>query len=499
MKNRETPVVEWVQFGADFGKIRSMCRILFFSLIAFLAAFAGCRAIERAREAQESVVDVASDGAQCRAVVRFDPAGKSLSSLVEYAITNRPSFANAALAVDSARITMREIAADAPLISDHPWNSPHLSVSGAYSERTEAQSAKGFSFKTERGSPSAALSLDLLIYDFGRYEARANAQAHRVVAAELDLVNEGYSVFGEVSESYFTLLEKQALAEVAVTNLHECSVRADYEKERLENGEAKSLDLMRAKLDLAKAAENCVNATNALLTAGAEFLKSIGVEASGGMPSGGWNLGATLNSARRGFGDTFSSADEIFELARTNAPSMRVVRAKLRAASADVDYAIANTMPTLSASASLSWTDPLWTFGWGLSAAQSLFEGFRKTSAIDKAVVSMRQAEKAVEEAEQKLSRDVELAVAARDNAREALRTADDSLKTARENLDLVRRQFELGEANRVDFTEALSDYAEALGGRVSAFYRGQRAEAAIFALTGTYPAYDEKNLTEEN
>ena len=111
----------------------------------------------------------------------------------------------------------------------------------------------------------------------------------------------------------------------------------------------------------------------------------------------------------------------------------------------------------------------------------------------------MRQAEKAVAEAEQLLSRNVELAVTTRDNAREELRTAGDTLKTARENLDLVRRQFELGEANRVDFTEALSDYIEAMGGRVSAFYRGQRAEAAIFALTGTYPAYDEMNLTEED
>ena len=88
--------------------------------------------------------------------------------------------------------------------------------------------------------------------------------------------------------------------------------------------------------------------------------------------------------------------------------------------------------------------------------------------------------------------------MAARDNAREARRTAGDSLRTARENLDLVRRQYELGEANRVDFTEALSDYIEAMGARVSAFYRGQRAEAALFALTGMYPVYDEKNLTEE-
>ena len=472
-------------------------RVIFVSA-AFLAVFAGCLAIERAREAQSEVADVAKDGALRREAVRFSPDGKSLSSLVDYAITNRPSFANATLAVDAARITMREIAADAPLLSDHPWNAPHLSASASYSERSESQPSRDFRFKTQKGSPSAALSLDLLIYDFGRYDAKARAQAEKVLAAELALVGEGYSVFADVCNSYFTLLEKQALADVAVTNVHECTIRAEYAKELLDNGEAKALDLLRAKLDLAKALESCVNATNALLAAGAEFLRSVGADASGGAPPGGWDLGATLNSVRRGFGDTFSTSDEIFELARTNAPAMRIARAKLRAASADVDYAIANTMPSVSASASLSWTDPLWTFGWGLNAVQSLFEGFRKTSAIDKAVVAMRQAERAVAEAEQKLSLDVELAVVARDNAREARRTARDSLKTALENLDLVRRQFELGEANRIEFTAALADYIEAMGARVSAFYRGQRAEAAIFALAGMYPVYDEGNLTEE-
>lgn len=475
-----------------------MHRSLIFLPGAFLFAFAGCLAIERAREAQNEVADVAKDGALRREAVRFRPDGMSLKSIVDYAITNRPSFASAALAVDDARMAMREIAADAPLISDHPWNAPHLSASLSYSERSEPQLAEDFRFKTEKGALSAALSLDLLVYDFGRYGARARAQAERVVAAELALVEEGYSAFNEVSESYFTLLEKQALAEVALTNAHECAVRVEYAKERLENGEAKSLDLLRAKLDLAKAAESCVNATNDLLVAGADFLKSVGAEASGGMPPDGWDMGAEICSVKRGFGDTFSTAEEMFELARTNAPAMRIVRAKLRAASAGVDYAVANTMPSVSASASLSWTDPLWTLGWGVSAVQSIFEGFRKTAAIDRAVVSMRQAERAVAEAEQRLSRDVELAVAARDNAREARRTAGNSLRTARENLDLVRRQYELGEANRVDFTEALSDYIEAMGARVSAFYRGQRAEAALFALTGMYPVYDEKNLTEE-
>ena len=469
-----------------------------YAVIAFWIA-AGCSTIERAREAQNAVEGAAAENAVAVARAPADFHGHALSSLVEYAITNRPSFASAALAVASARLAMREIDADSPLVGSCPWNAPRLSVSGSYSERTEAQHAKGFSFKTQRGSPSAALSLDLLIYDFGRHSARAHAQAERVLAAELALSQAGYTVFEDVCGTYFTLLEKRALCEVAATNLHECAVHADYAQERLESGEAKPLDVLRAKLDLARARESCVAASNDVAMAAAEFLKAVGEDAAAGMRDGLGRLPeGSLSSVCRGLEESTATAEEIFAVARTNSPAMRIARAKLRAASAEVDYAVANLLPSVSASASMSWTDPLWTWGWGVSAVQSLFEGFRKTTAVDRAVVAMHQAEREVAEAEQRLSRDIELVTAARDNAREALRTAEDTFKTARENLDLVRRRHEVGEASRVDFTEAVADYVEAMGNRVGAFYRGQRAEAAIFALEGTYPAYADDKTVEE-
>jgi glyoxylase-like metal-dependent hydrolase (beta-lactamase superfamily II) len=52
--------------------------------------------------------------------------------------------------------------------------------------------------------------------------------------------------------------------------------------------------------------------------------------------------------------------------------------------------------------------------------------------------------------------------------------------------------RYEIGEADRVDFSEAVSAYSEALGAYVSAYYASQRAEAAFFPLIGKYPVYDE-------
>ena len=146
--------------------------------------------------------------------------------------------------------------------------------------------------------------------------------------------------------------------------------------------------------------------------------------------------------------------------------------------------------PTVSASLSLNWTDPLWYWNWGVNAAQSLFTGWRKTLAVDRAVLEMQSRESDVEAAELLLSRNLEMALSERDNALKASATAKESIHSARENLETVRAQFEVGDVSRIEFTDAVSNYADALGNEIKAFYRGQMAEAALFEIMGESPVY---------
>ena len=94
-----------------------------------------------------------------------------------------------------------------------------------------------------------------------------------------------------------------------------------------------------------------------------------------------------------------------------------------------------------------------------------------------------------LDEAEQNLSRDLAVAAAVRDNARESLVTARVEVRQAKENLDTVVAQYRLGEASRIDFTDAASGYARALGARAKAFYAGELAEAELIRLTGHVPS----------
>lgn len=459
-----------------------------------LLVVSGCMTIFNAQEAQRSVEDKANGVRE--EVAKLDLSDRSLKELVQFAMTNRPAMVSAALAVVDARLALREIAADAPLVSYSPWTSPHLALSSGYSESSTPDNK--IKWRTE-GAASAGLSLDILIYDFGRNASRASAQVERVIAAEHDFIQTGYQVFNEVSAAYFDLMECDALLAVAITNQTEFAIHLKEAEDRLAAGEAMKLDVTRAKSNLYQAREEVIVASNSVVTAGAELMKALGVDVSRGTRDEVYPAsGAALASVMRGFARTEYGVESAFNLARTNAPAMAIARAQLRAASRQVDYAIADLMPSVSAQVGVNWADPLWVWHWGIDAVQSLFTGYRKTTAVDRAVVALQGAAADVDEAEQQLSLDLETAIAVRDNAQKKLETARMTVVQAREDLGLVKQQYQEGEVSRVDFTEAVSSYTRALGNRVSAFYTGQRAEAALFAIIGRVPEYREEELHEK-
>ncbi len=476
----------------------TVTRLFAAALAAFAAGCATVRAVRDARLEQGTWKDRGTGKEAERTVEPAHLEGWKLPQLVDFAFANRPAMVRARLQLEDARLALKAVAADAPLLSSTPWNSVGASLNGGHSAQSESDH-HDLHWKTE-GNASASLSLDILLYDFGRNAAEARSKAESVIAAELAVVDEGYSIFEEVANSYFALAQGEALLEVARIKVAEYAEHVEQAELKMENGEAKAVDVLKAKLDLAKADQDVVSASNDVVTAGAKLMAALGIE----VPMGDYAsvLGvreSDLSKATRFFADTTNSVEDIYFLACTNAPSVQVARARLRAASHQVDVAVADLYPSVSASLSLNWADPLWYWRWGVNGVQSLFTGWRKTTAVERATIALDAAARDVDSAELDLSNDIELAVAERDNAVEALDTARASVSRARENLETVREQFKVGDVSRVDYTDAAADYTGALGDRVKAFYRGQIAEARIYRLSGLMPQYKEETISEDN
>ena len=394
------------------------------------AVLAGCgtfHAVHEARSAQRALAARGTGSDAGIPAANAELKGMSLSQLVGFALDNRPSMMRARLAVEDARIALRQAAADAPLLSSTPWGAFGASASIGRSESSRA----GYSLRGDTdGSASGSLSLDVLLYDFGRNAAAARAYAEEVVAAETALVDAGYTVFEEVAAGYFALVRNETLLEVALTNEAEYAEHLEQAEMRMKHGEAKEVDVLKAKLDLAKSVQNVVAASNDVAIAGAELMTALGVDAS----SGGFRevLGQRrmeLSHMQRSFASTSGGIAELYGFARTNAPAVTVARTRLRAASHRVDAAVADLYPSLSASLALNWTDPLWYWRWGVNGAASLFTGWRRTAAVERATVALDSAACDVDTAELKLSRDIEIAVAERKEV--ARRLADGAARNS--------------------------------------------------------------------
>ena len=458
---------------------------------SFLASvlLAACETIHNAEVAKTQVMS-AIDPSLAKPSERVNLTGFQLADFVDFALTNRPEVISAELAVEDRLMAVRMVESGKPFM-------PHLNMSAGYGQST-ANNGSRFSWRNT-GRFNGSVGLEMLLIDFGRYDADFRAACEDLASVEMSLAETRLGVFEEVSAAYFTLLMNDALLDVARTNEWECINHLSQATNRFENGEAKLLDVLRARLDLSEAVQARISASNDTVTAGAEFLRALGLSADRAaredvLPVLADGLGTTLKEFER----SRMPVEEALALARTNSPALMVKRARLRVAMNEVDWTVADLYPELKLSSSFNFTDPAWNWSWAFGAVQSLFLGWRKTAAVDAAVVRMHSARQDVEAAERTLSRDLAVAIAARDDSIASLAAARTSVRQAHENLRVSDEQYRLGEASRIDYTTALSDYATALGKRVKAFYEGQLAETRIMRLIGTGPLYHTQVVKEQ-
>ncbi|MBO7166985.1 MAG: TolC family protein [Kiritimatiellae bacterium] len=452
-----------------------------FSFGAFLGLLLclGCETIRNAEKAQEEIKP-ASLGVCTNEPKKVELKDFDLWDYVVFAVSNRPEIVSAELSLSNAVIDIKMVEGE--------WM-PTVSTGADWSRGTY-NNGSHFSGNQQNRPFSQNFSFDVLLYDFGRLDAKEQAARYTLMSAWHDYEEKRIAAFKEVSQAYFTLLECDALYEVAQTNKFNYEEHLREAKHLLEAGESIKLDVLKAQYDLSASELNLINASNDVVVASAAFIKSLGLQLD--ECSRESILPKSVNplfNTNVVFSSTTAQVQDLLPFARTNAPSIKSLRAKLRASSSQVDYAISDLLPEITLSSTVSFTDPTWNWVWGVKAFQSLFMGYRKTLAVDQAVLRMKAAKYDVDKAEQTLSYNLGEAVSLRDNAKQSHVTATVQVEQALENLQTVVECFRIGTSDRTDFTDAANAYASAMGSWVKSFYAGQMAEVNLIHLLGTSPS----------
>jgi outer membrane protein TolC len=355
---------------------------------------------------------------------------------------------------------------------------PSVNASAGYRKGTSNISTASASNES-KGSYSASVSLNQLIYDFGKTPAAIRQAYEDKLSTESLLKSAENNIVYNTRQAYYDLIKQRSLVQVAEETVHQFQVHLEQTQNLFEVGRRIKYDITKAQVDLGNARIDLINARNALTTARAVLNNTLGLA-----EDPGYTVQEPPSEEFKNY-----SFVELIKIARQNQPELVAKLAQERSASAAVDQAIADLYPSLSLNGSYGWSGskfPLvWNWSLGSVLGWNIFSGFQKTNQIDKAVANLRTTRAARAELEQRIYLDITRAVAQLESAGERLTLAKLTVQQAEENLNLVNERYKIGKASSIELTDAHVALMNSRVSHIQATFDYQTAVALIKKTIG--------------
>lgn len=437
--------------------------------IVLALVVAGCATVRRAREVQdtrripagERTVTALESGLNSNTVLTLERA-------LSIAERSQPAIVEARQNLAIAEAQVRQAQAG---------QRPKFGANAGYRRGTSNTEGKPTS-GSSKGSYSAALSADLVLYDFGKTPALVREAEAQRIAAEEELHAAQNDVAFNVRAAFYTLSQNVELMRVAEETVRQFEEHLAQVKSLYEVGRRIKYDITKAQVDAGNAKLAMIDAGNAVKTSRAAMNLALGIAEE-----------PRYRLAESPHEEIDSDMGSLLQLARAHQPLLRAFNDQVVAASNAVDSAIADLYPTFGLSADFGWSGghfPLvWNWSGAANAAMSLFDGGTRLVSIDTAVARLRIARARQADYEQQIFSDLSTAVAKLDGARERLKLTELIVQQAQESVDLVGERYRLGLATSVELTDAQVALASARAGQVKARFDVLNNVAAIKHTVG--------------
>ena len=420
-------------------------------LLAALCA-AGCATVREAREAQREDAERTVRWAETPFAAREGALG--MEELAAWARTNAPAVVQARQDVVQAQIALRAI--NASYI-------PVVDGSVAYTYASQNIDPHDTKWDGE-GDWGGKLSLNWLLYDFGRTRASTRRAVASLAAADrAERAAEDGAAYA-VRAACFALRRAEELRRVAGETSESYRQHRDQTKDRRDVGAAMDYEVSKAEVDYQNALLAEISAENAVETARASLALALGLAERPAFELGDCSFPAMTNDI-----------GALMAVAATNAPALAALRAAADAAKDYVDWTICDLYPKISFSLTFDAkgdSSPLlWNYAAVPAVAQTLFSAGAKNRQIEAAVAQLRTARSKLAQAEQQLYNQLLVATLSADRAAKSLAVAETALKAAHENFDVVSNRYEVGKASALERTDAQVALSSAEASVVAARY----------------------------
>jgi len=333
---------------------------------------------------------------------------------------------------------------------------------------------------------TATLSVNQVLYDFGRtggaYDAaRADASA---AAADADTTHD--VVYLTVTQTYFAVLASQELQQAALETKKQMEKHLELAQAQVDAGARPMIDVTRARADVANANLTVLHAKNLLAIA-----KS-GLNAVMGVTEAASDYRVERPAAENP--PALQSMEGAVRTALEKRPEYRGLKSRVDSMRSLVTVAHAGYLPTLGASGNLTYTgekpsDLAYNWVVGATLTWNLFSGLATTNAVDELEARTRSLEATLRSSEIVVRNDVETAYLAFEEAVEKLAPTQALLDAATETLTLAEGRYQAGAGGIVEVADAQALLIQARTTDIAAKFDLEVARTRLLKSLGMIPS----------
>ena len=312
------------------------------------------------------------------------------------------------------------------------------------------------------------MTLDYLLFDFGKREAKVDAATAQKLAAGANFIQTNQDVAFQVATAYYNLVTAQERLQAARETLKTAQTTQDAAEVQLANGRSTMPDVLNARAETAQAVFDLESAEGDEMVARVLLSEAIGVE-----PTPHIFIDAQENAP---LPESLTlTIEELIDRAIASRPDLAAQAAAIRAAKDEVRSARADYLPRIALSGSLAQTS-LWptsdsgklgnaslpTWSATLGVQWRIFDGGARKHALREAESSRREEQDKMTDLRDRTTREVWSAYIGFRTAVQKERAAVALLTSATTSYDASLEAYKYGVRTLVDVVTAQRQLAQA-------------------------------------
>jgi outer membrane protein len=405
----------------------------------------------------------------------LEPVTLTLDEVVRRTLLNSPQVVQAQGAVQTAGAS--ELSAVGAFL-------PNLNItSGAAlssTQRFDPNTNTNLSGSSDSYNAGISSSVDL--FTGGRRGAQLTQARAETRASEASLVQQRYAVRRNAKAAYFDVARANDLIRSAEARLKRADEGLAAAQLRSQAGSATRSDVLRAELERTNARQGLLQANNqkraAMYALGRLVAIDGPVDVAGEQPLTADELPLT--------------AEQLLELALTQAPAVITAEANEGAALAGIRVSRSQYMPSVNGSGSYNWNNDAPTFNdlrssWSLRLGLSfpVFNRFAREESVERSQVQASVARYQLDDARRATRANLEALLGTIETSRQAILIAEEALALAEEDLRVQQERYRLGVSTILEQVTSQENLVTAETSLIAAQYDYQLALAELEALIG--------------